>query len=149
MLQVAAPNEIVVVVVFTLQIGEVKGLVSLCIPATVVESASAQFGQHWPRQRRESSTDERAWLAENLGRVRVPVVPLIRSTASARTVLALEPGDVLPLALPADRPIDVCAGGVKKLTGRLAAEDGRLLVMVEERSGRSALAPVEKVETNE
>ena len=146
MLQVAAANEIVLVVVFTLQVGDVQGLVSLCIPATVVETASAQFAHQWPRQRRESSTNEQAWLAENLSRVRVPVVPMIRTTASARTVLGLEPGDVLTLPLPADRPIDVCAGGVKKLTGRLAAENGRLLVMVEQQSGRSALAPAERAE---
>jgi flagellar motor switch protein FliM len=148
MLQVAAPNEIVVVVVLTLQIGDVSGLVSLSLPASVVEAASAQFAPHWPRHRRESSTDERAWLAENLGRVRVPVVPVIRTTASARTVLGLAPGDVLTLPLAADRPIDVDAGGVKKLTGRLAADQGRLLVMVEARMGRSLPVPAEKVETD-
>jgi flagellar motor switch protein FliM len=63
-------------------------------------------------------------------------------------VLGLAPGDVLTLPLAADRPIDVDAGGVKKLTGRLAADQGRLLVMVEARMGRSLPVPAEKVETD-
>jgi flagellar motor switch protein FliM len=148
MLQVAAPNEVMVVVAFQLQVGEAQGLVSLSLPAAVVDSASAQFVHQWPKQRRESSPDERAWSAENLGRARVPVVPQIRTSASARTVLGLEPGDVLTLPLASDRPIDVYAGGAKKLTGRLAAEHGRLVVIVEERTGRRATAATERVENN-
>jgi flagellar motor switch protein FliM len=149
MLQIAAPSEVVILVVFSLMVGEVKGLVSLCMPVSVVEAASAQFVHQWPRQRRESSTNERASLAENLGRARVPVEPQIRTTASARTVLGLAPGDVLTLPLAADRPIDIYAGGVKKLTGRLASERNRLLVMVEERAGRGALVPAPQVETHD
>ena len=149
MLQIAAPNEVVVVFVFSLMVGDVKGLVSLCMPASVIESASAQFVHQWPRQRRESSTDERAWMAENLNRARVPVEPQIRTTASARTVLGLVPGDVLTLPLAADRPIDVYAGGVRKLTGRLASERNRLLVVVEERAGRGAIVPAERMEPHD
>jgi flagellar motor switch protein FliM len=149
MLQVAAPNEVVVAITFQLQVGDVQGLVSLSLPATVVDRASAQMVQHWPRQRRESSADERAWAAENLGRAVVPVVPQIRTAASARTVVGLDVGDVLTLPLAADKPIDLYAGGVKKLTGRLAADSGRLVVIVEERTGRQTLAPVEVTDSND
>ena len=149
LLQVAAPGEVVVVVVFTLQVGDVTGLVSLSLPASVIEAASAHFVHHWPRHRRDSSADERAWMALNLPRVRVPVVPLIRTSASARIVLGLQPGDVLTLPLAADRPIDVDAGGAKKLTGRLANDRGRLLVMVEERVGRQLPAVPENGDTHD
>jgi len=146
MLQVAAQNEGFVVVVFQVQVGDVAGTVSLCIPASVVETASAQFLQSWPRQRREANAQEREWIAEHLARVPVSVVPLIRSTLSAPSVLALQPGEVLSLPLSADRPLDVHIGGLRKLTGRLATERGRLMVMVEDRVGRTvpALVQVEK-----
>ncbi len=138
MLQVAAPNEGVVVVVFHVQVGDVSGMVNLCIPAGVVETASAQFVQAWPKQRRDVSAQERAWITEHLARVPVPVMPMIRTTLPASAVLALQPGEVLSLPLPADRPLDVYVGGLRKLTGRLASERGRLMVMVEEQSRPAA-----------
>jgi flagellar motor switch protein FliM len=133
MLQVAAPNEIVVAVKFDVKVGEVRGQVNLCIPATVVETAGAQVARAWPRQRRELSHTERSWLDENFGRIPVPVVPLIRTRLKAAAVLALQPGEVVALPLGVDQPLDVYVGGMRKLTGRLAADQGRLLVYVEER----------------
>jgi len=133
MLQVAAPNEIVVAVVFDLKVGETRGSINLCIPTNVVEKAGTQFSQAWQRQRRDLTTSERAWMDENLLRVPVPVVPLIRTRLSAGAVMSLKPGEIVSLPLAADRALDVYAGGVRKLTGRLAADGGRLMVMVEER----------------
>jgi flagellar motor switch protein FliM len=134
MLQVAAPNEMVVAVVFSLKVGEVRGTINLCIPSNVVEKAGTQFSQAWQRQRRDLTATERAWMDENLMRVPVPVVPLIRTRLTAGAVLALRPGEVVSLPLSADRALDIYAGGVRKLTGRLAADHGRLLVTVEDRS---------------
>ena len=133
MLQVAAPNEIVVAVVFDLKVGETRGSINLCIPTNVVEKAGTQFSQAWQRQRRDLTASERAWIDENVLRVPVPVVPLIRTRLSAGAVMSLKPGEIVSLPLAADRALDVYAGGVRKLTGRLAADGGRLMVMVEER----------------
>jgi len=133
MLQVAAPTEGFVVVVFQVQVSKVNGTVTLCIPASVVETASAQFTQAWPKQRREASPQDRAWIAEHIARAGVPVEPMIRATIPASTVLSLEPGSVLALPLAADRPIDLFVGGLRKMTGRLATERGRLMVTVEQR----------------
>lgn len=133
MLQVAAPTEGFVVVAFQMQVDKVGGAVTLCIPASVVETASAQFTQAWPKQRREASAQDRAWIAEHIARTGVAVEPLIRATLPASTVLSLEPGSVLALPLAADRPVDVFVGGLRKMTGRLATERARLMVTVEER----------------
>jgi flagellar motor switch protein FliM len=140
MLQVAAPNEIIVSVVFDVKVGEVRGLIQLCIPTNVVETAGTYFAKAWQRQRRELTTTERLWLDENLGRVPVPLVPLIRTRLKAGAVLALKLGEVVALPLAADQPLDLFAGGVRKFTGRLASDNGRLMVMVEGRVDETALA---------
>ena len=144
MLQVAAPNEGFVVVVFNVQVGEVNGVVNLCIPAGVVETASAQFLQAWPKQRREVSERESAWITEHLAQVPLSVVPMIRATMPAPAVLALQPGEIVSLPLAADRPIDVVVGGRRKMTGRLSADQGRLVVTVTDRVGRAQTWPAEK-----
>jgi hypothetical protein len=41
---------------------------------------------------------------------------------------------VIALPLSADQPLDVHLGGVRKLTGRLASERGRLMVQIQGRS---------------
>jgi flagellar motor switch protein FliM len=137
MLQVAAPNDIVAVIIFELKIGDTRGLIHLCIPTNVVETAGTQFGSSWRRHRRELTTIEREWLDENLGLLPVEVVPQIRTRLRAEAVLALKPGEVVALPLQADRPLDVYAGGIRKLTGRLMADGGRLMVQVEERCDRA------------
>jgi len=133
MLQVAAPNEIVCAVIFDLKVGDVRGMISLCIPTNVVETAGTQFSSAWQRQRRELTATERGWLDENLSRVPIPVVPLIRTRLKTGAVLALKVGEVLALPLSADQAIDVYAGGIRKLTARLASEHRRLMVQIEER----------------
>lgn len=140
MLQVAAPNEIVVSVVFDVKVGDVRGLIQLCIPTAVVETAGTYFARAWQRQRRDLTATERVWLEETLGRVPVTLVPLIRTRLKASAVLALAPGEVVALPLAADQPLDLFAGGVRKFTGRLASDNGRLMVMVEGRVDESALA---------
>jgi flagellar motor switch protein FliM len=140
MLQVAAPNEIVCAVIFDLKVGDVRGIISLCIPTNVVETAGTQFSSAWQRQRRELTASERAWLDENLSRVPVPIVPLIRTRLKTGAVLALKAGEILSLPLSADQPLDVYAGGVRKLTGRLASEQGRLMVQIESRVDSASTA---------
>jgi flagellar motor switch protein FliM len=140
MLQVAAPNEIVVAVVFDVKVGDVRGQINLCLPTNVAEIAGDHFAHAWQRQRRELTATERASLDENFGRVPVPVVPLIRTRLNAAAVLSLAVGEIVALPLPADQPIDVYAGSIRKFTGRLAADHGRLMVMVESRASAGAAA---------
>ena len=133
MLQVAAPNEIIVAVVFEVKVGDVRGLINLCLPTNVAEIAGTHFSTTWQRQRRELTDRERAWLNENFGRVPLPVVPQIRTGLNAGSVMGLGLGEVIALPLPADQPLDVYVSGIRKFTGRLATERGRLMVLVENR----------------
>ena len=133
MLQVAAPNEIVVAIEFDVKVGDVRGRINLCLPTQVAEMAGDHFAHAWQRQRRELTPAERAALEENFGRVTVPVMPLIHTRLNAAAVLALAPGEVIALPLAADQPLDIYAGGIRKFRGRLAADHGRLMVMVESR----------------
>jgi flagellar motor switch protein FliM len=139
MLQVAAPNEIVLAVVFDLKVGELRGNINLCIPTNVVEKAGTQFSQAWQRQRRDLTQSERRWMDENVLRVPIPIVPQIRTRLSAGAVMALRTGEIVSLPLAADKAIDVYAGGTRKLTGRLASDNGRLMVMVEDRCDPAGL----------
>src|SRR5262249_38568504 len=49
MLQVAGPNEIVILLVFDVKVGEIRGMLNICIPATVIEATGSSFVQGWHR----------------------------------------------------------------------------------------------------
>ncbi len=138
MLRVTAPNEIVVMLMFDIKVGEARSTISLCIPSDIIEQVGAQFAHAWKHQRRELTEEEQSWMLANFGTMLVPLVPLIRTRLSANDVLALKPGDVLSLALSAEHAIDLQVGGLSKLKGRLAAAGGRLKVQIESRCETNA-----------
>jgi flagellar motor switch protein FliM len=138
MLQVAAPNETVLMVVFDMKIGDVRGMVNLCLPVSIVETTGSHFAQAWHRQRREPNAVEREWVQESLSRVPVSLNAMIQSQLTARDLLAMIPGDVVSLGVPTHRPIDLMVGNTLKFKGRLAVDSGRIGVRIEQRCTAAA-----------
>jgi len=133
MLQVAAPNEIVIMIVFEMKIGDSRGMINLCIPASIIESAGSHFVQAWHRQRREPTDVERAWLWENLSRVPLGVTALLESRMPARDILKLAIGDVVSLGVPLRNPVELRVSNTPKFRARLAVADRRVAARVERR----------------
>jgi flagellar motor switch protein FliM len=133
MLQVAAPNEIVVMVVLDARIGDSRGMINLCFPASIVESAGGHFVQAWHQQRREPTPAERAWLRENLARIRMSLSAALEARLSTRELLELTPGAVLSLGVPVEAPVNVYVGDTLKFRGHLAGVGRQIGVQVEHR----------------
>lgn len=125
MLQVAAPNEVVVLLGFDVRICDARGMLNICIPASAIESVGAGFTQTWHRTRREPTETDRRHLLANLGRVALPVTASLDTTLPARELLEIRPGDVLSLGTPVERPVDVRVRGTLKFQGRLMAAGAR------------------------
>ena len=130
MLQVASWNEVVVLLAFDLKVGETRGLLNLCVPASVIEATGAGFSQGWQQTRREPTTQEQEWLTENLGRVRLPVTTDVQTRLTTRELIHLQPGHVLSLGVPAETEVNVRVGNIIKFRGRLATASGRAAVRV-------------------
>jgi flagellar motor switch protein FliM len=133
MLQVAAPNETVLMVTFDMKVGESRGMANLCLPVSIVETSGSHFAQAWHRQRREPTPIERSWVQENLARVPVALDAMLESHLTARDLLAMAPGDVISLGVGAHKPIDLLVGNTVKFKGRLAIDHGRVGVRIEHR----------------
>lgn len=130
MLQVASWNEVVILLAFDLKVGETRGLLNVCVPASVVESTGTSFAQGWQQARREPTDLERRWLTENLGRVQLPVTTDLQTRLKTRELLNLEPGHVLSLGVPVDAEVNIRVGDIVKFRGRLATSGGRAAVLV-------------------
>lgn len=125
MLQVASPNDTVVMLVFDMRIGDAQGMLNLCLPANIVEKTDTHFTGALDRHRRVPSPKERAWLLENLARVPMSLSAVLESQCTTRELVAIRTGDVLTLGVPSSRPIDLRVGGTLKFRGQPTASAGR------------------------
>jgi flagellar motor switch protein FliM len=138
MLHVTGRNEVVIMLVFDLKVGDIRGVLHFCIPATVVEGTGASFAQGFQKKRREPTSHEQRWLTENLGSVPLPVTAMLETGFTAREMLGLAPGHVLNLGVPLRSPVEVKVGQIVKFRGRLTARGRDAAVSVEQTCGRPA-----------
>lgn len=117
MLQVAAPNEAMLLLVFDIRVSDARGMLNLCIPTAGVEAIGATFTQSWYRNRRMPSDNERDALLDNLGRVSVQVSAGLDTSLPARELLRLRRGEVLTLGLPLTQPLTVRVGNLDHFEG--------------------------------
>jgi flagellar motor switch protein FliM len=131
MLQVSAPNEIVVMLGFDVRIGEARGMLNVCVPASVIESAGASFTQTGHRTRREPTASDRRHLRDSLSRVKLRVTANLDTTLPARELLVLAPGEVVSLGHLLRDPLEIRVQDSSKFTGRLIVREGQAAVRVE------------------
>jgi flagellar motor switch protein FliM len=131
MLQIVAPNEVVVTIAFHVQIGETKGQMSLCIPALVLEPIIQRFNQSAYTRSSEVSQEESRALLDTLSQVNFPVAAELRgATMLMDDLIRLAPGDVLMLDHHAEQPVALTVGGMVKFLGYLVAKDRRTAVYI-------------------
>jgi flagellar motor switch protein FliM len=131
MLQVSAPNEVVVLLGFDIRIGEARGMLNVCIPASVIESVGSSFTQTWHRTRREPTESDRRHLHDNLSRVKLRVSANLDTALAARELLSLVPGDVVSLGHLVRQPLEIRVQGTSKFLGRLMVHEGLTAVRVD------------------
>jgi flagellar motor switch protein FliM len=135
MLQISAPTEIVILLGFSIRIGDVRGMLSICIPAVAIESMEEKVAQGLHRTRRQPTATEVSRLHANLGRIRLPLTTLLETRLPARELLALERGDIISLSHPVTRPVDVHIGQVHRFGGRLTTAAGIGAVAIDSFAG--------------
>lgn len=138
MLQVAAPNEVVVQLGFDMRLADARGMLNLCVPAAAIEAVGANFSQTWHRFRREPTSADRQSLHDNLLKVTLPVSTSLETTLCARELLQLRPGDILSLGTPVQDALDLRVRGSRKFRGRLTASGPRAQVRIDRASTAAA-----------
>lgn len=138
MLQVAAPNETVLIMVFDVKICDVRGIINFCLPASVIEAIGESFVQNWYRAKREPTAAQRQQLVRTLGRIALPVTAAMDSSLPARELLLLQPGDILSLGKPVSHPVRVRVGDSTKYTGRLVRHGRHAAVLIATGPGRTS-----------
>lgn len=115
LIQVVAPNEIVLLIVFELKIGEAKGFMNFCIPSIVLEPIVKRFSQNLYTPRTKTSVEEVKKIKLNLLKTKIRTeAGIYGNCIKVKDLLILAPGNVLKLETKIDEEINVKLNGIKK-----------------------------------
>jgi len=134
LIQVVAPNEVVVLIVFEVKFQDVVGMINFCIPSIILEPISKEFDQEWYTGYKKSDTFEEArMISELMKRVYLEVSGEIRgSTIPVRDFLNLEAGDVIQLVNRPDDPMVLSVNSIPKHRGQVLILNKQRAFQIEE-----------------
>ncbi|WP_029952169.1 flagellar motor switch protein FliM [Hippea sp. KM1] len=119
--QIVAPSEIVVLVVFEVKLGETTGIINWCLPVIVLEPVLNKIGTHDILARSKKATEDRT---EDIARTLKEVLVYLEfrlgtQRMKVRDFLALKEGDLIVLNRKVDEELPVFLNGVNKYMVRL------------------------------
>ena len=137
LVQLVAPNEVVVVIGFEIKIGTRAGTISLCFPFTVIEPVMGKLmSQGWlAYQRRSTVEDKSEVIAQGLGATEVEVVAyLAETTITVGEIMTLQPGDILQTSKEVGGDIIMQVKGRNKFAGKIGRHKDHLAIKITRRA---------------
>lgn len=114
LVQIVAPNEVVVVMGFEIKMGNRSGTMSFCIPFTVIEPVMSKLAtQGWLAYKRRASAEAKNdEIATELGQTEVEMTAMLAETdINVQELLSLQVGDVIQTSKPANSPLHLKVAG--------------------------------------
>jgi len=133
LVQIVAPNEVVVVIGLELKMGTRAGTMTLCIPFNVIEPVMSKLAtQSWlAYQRKASSNEQRQQLSTHLKGAAVNIrAYLAHTNITVDELLHLQPGDIIQTAKPSDAELIVQIEGRNKFAGKLYQHKGMRAIRI-------------------
>ncbi len=122
LIQIVAPNEVVILVVFEVKMSSVVGMINLAIPSIILEPVATKFDQEmYTGYKKSANFEEARLLMENIKRCDMVVAAEIRGTNLPMTeVLNLQAGDIIQLSKRAESVLDLTIDGIPRYQGFVA-----------------------------
>ncbi len=135
LVQIVPPNEVVVLISFEVSIGDVRGMINLCIPFNSIERiASKLTANSWAAYGKHKTTPENTEiLTRGLRGSVVELVAHLGSTAiTTRDLLGLRVGDIITTKKDTRQPLTICVEGVPKFHASVGQLKGHKAIQVED-----------------
>lgn len=134
LVQIVPPNEVVVLISFELTIGDVRGMMNLCIPFNSIERIGNKLTSNsWVTYgRRQSSPETIRQISDSLSTATMElVVHLADAKITTGEMISLRVGDIITTDKDVHSPLSVSVEGVVKFRGKPGALKGRKAVQIE------------------
>lgn len=133
LVQIVAPNEVVVVIGFEIKMSGRAGTMSLCIPFNVIEPVMDKLlSQGWLAYQRRSAVDDKTEeMTRSLGATYVNLVAYLAETQiTVGELLTLQPGDIIQTTKAAIGEIILQVEGKNKFAGKLGKHKDHLAAKI-------------------
>ncbi|MEP6850017.1 MAG: flagellar motor switch protein FliM [Acidobacteriota bacterium] len=131
LLQIVPPNEIVATIVYQVQIGDSKGLMSICLPVGMLEPVIADFNKSSYSADNTISPEETNSLLKTVSLASFPLTSeLDKVPAAVSDLMELSVGDVIRTNHSVEKPVNICIAESVKFVGSLGSYDRNLVVQL-------------------
>ncbi len=135
LVQIVPPNEVIVLITFDVALGEVRGMVNLCIPYNSIERIGAKLSANsWVAYgRREATPQSIEQISRNLRSAMVEVkVRLAQTRITAADLIHLRVGDIITTSKDVRSPLLVSVEGIPKFRASPGAYKGHKAICIDE-----------------
>ena len=134
LVQIVPPNEVVILISFELTLGDIRGMINLCIPFNAIERFSGRLtANSWVGYGRGTPTPEtRQTIARQIRGAQVNVVVTLAQTRiTTADLISLRVGDIITTDKDVRQPLEIAVQGVTKFLGTPGALKGRKAVQIQ------------------
>lgn len=131
--QIISPSEMIAIITINLKIGDVEGLMNICLPYMTLEDVMDKLNtKYWYSSMQERDEKEYTEAIEAMiSKAPVPVkVVLGNSSISVNDFINLQVGDIIRLDTKVEQELDVYVGNIKKFTALPGASGEQYAVRV-------------------
>jgi len=131
--QIVALNETVALITLSARVGDVDGMINICIPHMVVEPIVSKLStKFWfSTVEKEASPEMKESIENRIENTRVPVRAILgKATITVNEFLDLQPGDVIPLDTSVNQDMEVRVGDLLKFYATPGVKKNKLAVKI-------------------
>jgi flagellar motor switch protein FliM len=131
--QIISPNEIVALVTLSARVGDVEGMINLCIPHMVVEPIVSKLStKFWfSTVEKETTKETKQSIELKVEHTEVPVRAILgKTTINVNEFIELMVGDVLPLDTSASGDLEVLVGDLLKFYAKPGVKKNKVSIKI-------------------
>lgn len=131
--QILSSNEMVALITLDVKIGDVKGMMNICIPHLVVEPIISKLStKYWFASIEKEVTQEtKKDIEDKIEHTKIPLKAILgRTSISVGDFIELQKGDVIQLDTTLNSELEIMAGNIRKFYGRPGVRKNRVAVKI-------------------
>lgn len=131
--QVIAPSDMIAIVTLNMKIGDVEGMLNICLPFFTLEDVMDKLNTKYWFSTMQENHDEHyeEYIESMIRRVDVPIKAVLgKNTISVSDFLNLQVGDCIRLDSRVDTDMEVYVGNIKKFTALPGTEKDSYAVQI-------------------
>jgi flagellar motor switch protein FliM len=133
LVQIVPPNEVVILISFEVTLGEVRGMMNMCIPFNTIERISSKLvSNSWVQYGKSAATPETiSLISRQIDRSLVDIVVTLADTKiSTGDLIGLRVGDVITTDKDIRSPLEVAVQGVPRFQAHAGAFKGKKAIQI-------------------